>query len=156
MLAMTLALTLTANMARADDSDDAAAAYLSGDYATAFKLNKPLAEQGNAVAQYNLGVMYAKGKGVIENDKKAVRWYRLAADQGNAKAQNNLGVMYHNGEGVLQDNKKAHMWYNIARANGNDTADDNIKSITRRMTTDEISEAQDMAERCLASNYQDC
>jgi TPR repeat protein len=62
--------------------------------------------------------MYAKGEGVIENDKKAVKWFRLAAEQGDAEAQNNLGTMYHNGEGVLQDNKKAHMWYNIARANG--------------------------------------
>ena len=48
------------------------------------------------------------------------------------------------------------MWYNIARSNGNDKADDNIKSITKRMTPADISEAQDMAKRCLASNYKDC
>jgi TPR repeat protein len=161
MLAMTLALTLTANMARADDFDDARAAYYDGDYATAFKLIKPLAEQGDASAQFNLGVMYAKGEGVIENDKKAVKWFRLAAEQGDAEAQNNLGTMYHNGEGVLQDNKKAHMWYNIARANGEkEHAADNIERLTggifSRMAPADISEAQDMAERCLASNYQDC
>ena len=165
MLAMTLSLTLTANMVRADSSllldwndyDDAWAAIDNGDYATAFKLIKPFAEQGDANAQYVLGSMYDNGYGVIENDKKAVKWYRLAADQGDASAQYNLGNMYRRGEGVLQDNKKAHMWYNITRANGEkEYAADNIERLTEGMTPADISEAQDMAERCLASNYQDC
>jgi hypothetical protein len=52
MLAMTLALTLTANMVRADDFDDAAVAYRNGDYATAFKLFKPFADQGDSDAQF--------------------------------------------------------------------------------------------------------
>ena len=52
------------------------------------------AEQGDASAQYNLGVMYAKGRGVLKDEAEAVRWYRLAAEQGDAYAQNNLGVMY--------------------------------------------------------------
>ena len=120
MLGKILPLPFTANMARADDLDDALAALNNGDYATAFKLLKPLAEQGNADAQFN------------------------------------LGVMYQNGEGVLQDDKKAHMWFNIALANGSRKADEFIEIITRRMTPADISKAQDMAERCLASNYQDC
>ena len=161
MLAMTLALTLITNMARADDWDDAKAAIDNGDYATVFNLFKPFAEQGIAEAQYALGLMYADGKGVIENDKKAVKWYRLAANQGFAYAQNDLGAMHAKGEGVLQDNKKAHMWFNIARANGEkEHAADNIERLTGgifpRMTPADISEAQDMAERCLASNYRDC
>ena len=65
--------------------------------------------------------------------------------------------MYYRGEGVLQDDKKAHMWLNIARANGEkEHAADNIKGITQRMTPADISEAQDMARQCLASDYQDC
>jgi TPR repeat protein len=63
----------------------------------------PIAEQGDASAQYNLGVMYANGYGVPQDYAEAVRWYRLAAGQGNAKAQYNLGLMYYNGEGVPQD-----------------------------------------------------
>jgi uncharacterized protein len=55
------------------------------------------AEQGYAEAQYNLGVMYGNGNGVVQDYAEAVKWYRLAAEQGNAKAQNNLGVMYEYG-----------------------------------------------------------
>ena len=44
--------------------------------------------------------MYAKGKGVLEDDREAVKWTRKAAEQGGASAQNNLGVMCQNGEGV--------------------------------------------------------
>ena len=63
-----------------------------------------LAEQGNASAQFNLGVKYYNGEGVPQDYKAAVKWYSLAAEQGLDKAQSNLGVMYNNGEGVIQDN----------------------------------------------------
>ena len=66
----------------------------SGDYATALREWTPLAKQGNASAQFNLGLMYRKGQGVPQDYKTAVKWYRLAAEQGNASAQFNLGVMY--------------------------------------------------------------
>ena len=79
----------------------------SGDFATAFKEWKPLAQQGDAYAQYNLGVMYDAGNGVLQDYKEAVRWYRLAAEQGLASAQFNLGWMYDNGNGVPQDYKEA-------------------------------------------------
>jgi TPR repeat protein len=63
------------------------------------------AEQGNVAAQYNLGLMYAKGQGVPQNQKTAVKWYTLAAKQGNAGAQFNLGWMYGKGQGIPQDYK---------------------------------------------------
>ena len=69
-------------------------AYDRGDFATAFSQWMPLAEQGDADAQYNLGVMYDNGEGVTQDDAEAVKWYRRAAEQGNAFAQHNLGVMY--------------------------------------------------------------
>jgi TPR repeat protein len=69
----------------------------------AFRLNKPLAEQGNVFAQLNLGWMYRNGRGVPDQDVKAFNWYRKAAEQGNVKAQYNLGQMYANGEGVPED-----------------------------------------------------
>ena len=77
-----------------------------------------LAEQGNAAAHYELGVMYAKGKGVPQDDKTAVQWYRLAAEQGFASAQFHLGVMYANGRGVPQDHKTAVKWYGLAAEQG--------------------------------------
>ena len=69
------------------------------------------AEQGNAVAQFNLGVMYANGQGVPKDDAEAARWYRLAAEQGHDGAQVNLGIMYDNGEGVPKDPAEAVRWY---------------------------------------------
>ena len=69
--------------------------------------------------QYNLGAMYANGRGVMPNDKEAVEWYRLAAEQGHAKAQYNLGYMYANGRGVIQDDKEAVKWYRLAAEQGN-------------------------------------
>ena len=76
------------------------------------------AKQGEAYAQFNLGLMYAKGDGVPENDAEAVKWYRKAADQGHAKAQDNLGVMYDNGEGVPENDAEAVKWYRKAADQG--------------------------------------
>ncbi len=81
-------------IALADSLDNAIAAYDRGDYATALPIFRSYATDGNAVAQYNLGVMYFNGHGVTQNYAEAARWYRKAADQGDAKAQYNLGLMY--------------------------------------------------------------
>ena len=67
------------------------------------KWYRKAADQGDAAAQSNLGVMYANGQGVPQDYAEAVQWYRKAADQGDADAQNNLGVMYDKGQGVPQD-----------------------------------------------------
>ncbi len=64
------------------------------DYKTAVKWYRLAAEQGYADAQFNMGVMYSKGKGVPQDYKTAVKWYKLAAEQGYADAQFNLGLMY--------------------------------------------------------------
>ncbi|MFT6908978.1 MAG: TPR repeat protein [Oleiphilaceae bacterium] len=76
------------------------------------------AKQGDAPAQFNLGIMYDKGKGVAQDDKQAAIWYRKAAEQGHALAQYNLGIVYANGEGVPQDDKQAVMWYRRAAEQG--------------------------------------
>src|SRR5271165_2127439 len=90
----------------------------NGDYATALKEFLPLAEQGDAEAQYNLGVMYRDGDGVPQDDKEAVRWFRLAAEQGLANGQFNLGYMYGTGHGVPQDDKEAVRWCRLAAEAG--------------------------------------
>ena len=76
------------------------------------------AEQGDAEAQFNLGVMYDVGRGVPEDEAEAMHWYRLAATQDHAAAQNNLGVMYDAGRGVPQDAAEAARWYQRAAAQG--------------------------------------
>ena len=76
------------------------------------------AEAGVPGAQFNLGVMYAKGRGVPQDEAAAVYWYRLAAGQGLAEAQFNLGGMYAEGRGVSQDGAVAARWYRLAAAQG--------------------------------------
>jgi uncharacterized protein len=71
--------------------EDAVLAYRRADYATAFQVYRFLADQGLAVAQFNLGLMYANGQGVSKDETEAMRWYRLAADQGRSDAQYQLG-----------------------------------------------------------------
>ncbi len=87
------------------------AAYESGDYTEALLIWKPLAEQGNARAQINLGSLYDYGMGVAESPDIAAQWYQAAALQGNATAQFNLGQMYASGRGVPRDKSAAFKWY---------------------------------------------
>ena len=104
----------------AQDIEKGLAAAQAGDFATALQEWKPLAEQGYANAQFNLGVMYDNGQSIPQDYKEAVNWYRQSAEQGVSKAQTNLGVMYGQGQGVLADFVRAHMWFNIASANGDE------------------------------------
>ncbi len=130
--------------------DEAEAAYQRGDYATAIRELRPLAEQGDGDAQNNLGIMYDYGQGVPQDDAKAVKWYRKAAEQGNAGAQYNLGVMYGKGQGVPQDYAQAHMWYNLAasRFPPGEKRDQSVKKrdiVAERMTPALIVEAEKLA-----------
>ncbi len=115
---MTLALS---GFARAGTFEDGIAAYAVEDYATALRLWRPLAGQGDAEAQHNLGLMYAEGRGVPQDYAKALKWFRLAAEQGVVAAQFILGVMYENGLGVPQDDAEAVKWYHKAAGAGSVT-----------------------------------
>ena len=127
------------------DFDDGVAAYEQGDYATAFKEFKPLAEQGDAHAQFKLGVMYRKGYGVPQDYKEALMWYRKAAEQGYAPAQRKLGVMYDIGDGVPQGYRLAHMWLNLAGSQGDRLAITHRDRVAKKMTRKQIAEAQKLA-----------
>jgi TPR repeat protein len=125
--------------------DEGLAAAYAGDYATALREWKPLAEQGDADAQFNLGVMYYKGEGVLQNYKESVKWYRKAAEQGNADAQFNLCNKYYKGEGVPQDYVQSHKWCNLVGANGDEEGTRKRDFLAQRMTTTQIAEAQRLA-----------
>ena len=116
------------------------------DYATALKEWRPLAEQGDADAQFNLGVMYDKGQGVPQDDAQARDWYLLAADQGHALAQAKLGLVYREGRGVLQDYVQAHMWYNLAAARNQEDATELRDSLAEQMTPAQILTLQESVE----------
>jgi len=97
-------------------------AYHRGDYATALHEWQPLAEQGQAVAQYQLGLLYANGQGVTKDDAKARQWYEKAAVQGHVEAQANLGVLLMYARGGQQDYKMAVYYLRLSANQGNDLA----------------------------------
>ncbi len=148
--------TLTSNVVWSADYYIGFAAYNDGDYVTALREWKPLADQGNDDAQFWLGYMYDKGKGVPQNYKTAVKWYRLSAEQGDADAQTNLGEMYRKGHGVLQDNVYAHMWENLGASNGNENGGKLRDFVAKEMTPADISTALELARECVKKNYKGC
>jgi TPR repeat protein len=96
------------------------------DYQTAYMEFSKAAEQGNAVAQYSLGLMYVKGTGVAKNEAEAVKWFRKAAEQGYAAAQLDLGISYEGGRGVAKDEAAAVKWYRKAAEQGVAIAQHNL------------------------------
>ncbi len=108
-LAVAIVLLLTA--AFAADFQTGLDAYNRGDFAAALKEWQPLAEQGEANSQYNLGLLYARGQGVPQDYKQAIAWYQKAAEQGVPAAEYNLGVMYANGQGVAANQEEAKKWF---------------------------------------------
>ncbi len=121
------------------------AAYGGGDYATKLRELRPLAEQGNASAQYKLGGMYRKGNGVPQDYAEALKWFRKAANQGLAIAQSDLGGMYYSGWGVPKDYAQAYSWTLLAAAQGNSKGIKNRAYIAEYMTPSQIAEGQRMA-----------
>lgn len=101
------------------DPETAANAYERGDYASVVRLLKPLAEQGDPISQYNLGVLHARGEGVPKDLAAAAMWWQRAAEHGNADAQFVLGAMSATGEGVPVDPKGAARWWRMAAQQGN-------------------------------------
>ncbi len=89
-----------------------------GDFAAALEAWLPLAEDGNAEAQFSVGVLHDRGLGTREDPAVAVTWYRRAAEQGAHAAQVNLGLMLVQGRGVAADPVEAAAWF-AAAANAN-------------------------------------
>ena len=124
---------------------DAQAAYESADYATALRLFRAVAVEGDATAQSRLGMMYERGLTVPQDYALAAEWYRRAADQGDKIAQFDLAVMFETGYGVQQDYVQAHMWYNLSAAQGWGAASLARLKLERTMTPAQIAEAQKLA-----------
>ena len=103
------------------------------------------ANQGNAIAQCSIGVMYGTGRGVPQDDVQAVKWVRLAADQGDAESQCTLGFLYYDGQGVPQDYVQAMKWFNLAAAQGNENGKKGRDLVAKIMTPQQIAQAQELA-----------
>jgi TPR repeat protein len=104
-------LAVTAYTGQLEDAD---AAIERGDYEEAYRLTKPLAQEGIPEAQFNLGLMYALGQGVPQDETEAAKWFRKAAEQGDPFAQSGIGLMYYEGQGVPQDYAEAVKWWRMS------------------------------------------
>jgi TPR repeat protein len=123
VLSVALLVCLLGGAVRAAPLDDASAANRRGDFTTALKLYRPLADQGNVEAQFSLGGLYGAGLGGVPQDHvESMKWLRLAAAQPSqigAMAQLAIGVKYAMGWGVPQNCAEAAKWWRFARAQGN-------------------------------------
>ena len=118
-LALLLFLSIAPAAVAGDDADcNASDELLKTDPGRAVAACSRLAERGDAIAQYNLGLMYLAGQGVNQDYGQAAKWFRKAAEQGDAPAQYNLGLIYQGGQSVKQDSVEAAMWYRKAAEQG--------------------------------------
>jgi TPR repeat protein len=140
---------ISAAPAAAGPIEDARTAYARGDFTAAIRIIRPLAEQGNPIAQYNLGYMYAHGQGVAEDDTEAMNWLHKAAEQGYSAAYYSLAVMYEHGQGVIQDYVQAYVWFSLAVAGASASEPRRRKNavsvrdrLAARMSPAQIAQAQ--------------
>jgi TPR repeat protein len=149
---------LTANVSVANASwDEAMAAFAKKEYAAAAKLFRPLAEKGNALAQYRIAMMHKMGWGLTKDQKEAKKWSRLAAKQGNADAQLLLGSLYYKADGdESPDIVRAYIWYDVSAEQGSAEAKKEIASISKEMNPQQIADAQERAKKCKSSKYEQC
>ena len=116
-----------------------------GDFAKALRELRPLAEQGDARAQFYLGMLHENGDGVPEDYEKAREWYEKSAAQGDANAQFYLGLMCAFGRGAPLDIVQAYMWYSLAAGNGHARAPLHRNDLAKEMKPAQIAEAQKRA-----------
>jgi uncharacterized protein len=141
-----LALFVLASlMANAQDFAAGLAAYKKGDYVTAVKQWRPLAEGGDAAVQYNLALLYLDGHGVPQNYAEAVDWFKRSADQGYNEAQHDLGAMYASGKGVRRDYVEAYKWMNICAAKGNAGCISQRDLLAKKLKRPQLEQAQRLA-----------
>lgn len=124
-------------------------AMLEGNYAEAYCRWKPLAERGNADAQYNLGWLYANGNGMNVDPVKAVGWWNAAAEQGHADAEFALGLTYTTGEGIRKDLGKAVFWFLRAAKRGHRDA----RELLSRLSLDPGIDLVDLQPQLLRESW---
>jgi TPR repeat protein len=115
---------------------------------------RKLAGQGDADAQWQMGVRYHNGEGVPRDDVQAMQWFLRAADQGHVTAQATLGAYYWAGRGVPQDLSKAYFWSALALAEGDENSKSRLEGLASQMTQTQVSAARQQAEVWLRSHNQ--
>ena len=123
---LTFIIFFSYNTSQAAELEDGFQAFTTGNYEQALRLWLPLAEEDNADAQYNLGILYQKGLGVEKNPKTAFIWYKRASANGHTDAMYNLGIMYDKGRVIYRSPKDALKWWKKAAELGNASAQYNV------------------------------
>ncbi|MDI1263544.1 MAG: tetratricopeptide repeat protein [bacterium] len=152
-----VALASNASAVRADTWKEATTAFAKKEYARAAKLFKPLAEKGNALAQYRIAKMHQMGLGVSKDARQAKKWGQLSAKQGNAEAAALMGSLYYKADGgEAADVVRAYAWYDVSAEQGNAEAKKEIAVIAKDMTPAQLSEAREKAQKCKTSKLEQC
>ncbi|HEY6259219.1 MAG TPA: tetratricopeptide repeat protein [Xanthobacteraceae bacterium] len=122
-IALCALASLMAPIAHAATADDdfrqGLTAFNTGDYPTALRLWRPLAERDDPRSAAGLGFMYHRGLGVDVDDRAAAVWLRRAAEHGQAEGQLMLGILFYYGRGVPQSFVRAYAWCELAETDGN-------------------------------------
>lgn len=103
------------------------------------------AEQNHARAQFLLGKLYQKGRGVIQDYKEAAIWFRRAAEQGDSQAMSHLGLLMKAGHGVANNLVEAYAWLNLASARGEQSSESDRDRLRLRLSSEQLAEAQNRA-----------
>jgi len=115
------------------------------DFVEAIKWLRKASQQNEAGAQGMLGIAYEYGQGVPQDYVESAEWYRKAAEQGVSVAQFSLGLSYAKAQGVPKDYVQAYKWFSLAAAQGIEQARNNLEVAERRMTKEQVVEAQQLA-----------
>ena len=115
---------------------------------------RKLAEQGDADAEWQLGILYHDGDGVPKDDAVAMQWYERAAEQGYVPAQSTLGAYYWAGRGIPQDLSKAYFWSQLALAQGDENSKSRLEGLSAQMTQSQVAAARQQAEAWLHAHNQ--
>jgi len=118
---------------------------------------KLAAAQGNAEAQLRLSWLYERGLGAIQDHAAAISWLKISASQGYSKSQNFLAREYEYGGSLKKDKRRAYMWYSLAAIKGeNSSYEIDRDQMGKKMTAQQITEAQKMALDCQARKLKNC
>lgn len=127
------------------------------DYKKAIYWYKKASEQGNGVAQSNLGLLYANGFGVKKNLNEAKKLFLEAAKNGELSAMVSLSHLYYNKSLEENDNLiKAYMWAHLAHKYNYSHASHNVKIIKNKLSTNQIKEAEKLANECEVKVFTNC
>jgi len=148
----TLIFFMTAVPVYANDFEEGLNAIHETNYEKALEKLMPLAETGHPAAQYNIGVMHEWGNGMPQNNANALKWYKRSAERFHKDAQNNLGALYSKGEGTEQNFLEALKWFIISAENGSEAGQKNIRIVEKRMSYEQISQAQKLANDWIKKN----